>query len=153
APQAPSGIADAKPEAPKKLDGPGPAPASQPEPAPAVKPNGHGRIFASPLARRLATQTGIDLSLVRGSVPPGRISKHDIDEAQLAGVQKGPPAKAAAPAQNGMQALVPSRAFPAAMTDEQILALYEKGSYEIRPLDNMRKTIAVRLTQAAVTIP
>ena len=52
-----------------------------------------------------------------------------------------------------MQALVPSRAFPAAMPDDQILALYEKGSYEVRPLDNMRKTIALRLTQAAATIP
>ena len=62
---------------------------------------------------------------------------------------------AAAPLQpqNGMQALVPSRAFPAAMPDDQILALYEKGSYEVRPLDNMRKTIALRLTQAAATIP
>ena len=57
------------------------------------------------------------------------------------------------PPQNGVQALVPSRAFPAAMPDDQILALYEKGSYEVRPLDNMRKTIALRLTQAAATIP
>jgi pyruvate dehydrogenase E2 component (dihydrolipoamide acetyltransferase) len=117
------------------------------------KSNGHGRIFASPLARRLASQAGIDLSLVRGSGPHGRIIKHDIDEAQRGGAQKAPQAASAAPAQNGMQALVPSRAFPAAMSDEQILALYEKGSYEIRPLDNMRKTIALRLTQATATIP
>jgi pyruvate dehydrogenase E2 component (dihydrolipoamide acetyltransferase) len=118
------------------------------------KANGHGRIFASPLARRLATQAGIDLSLVRGSGPHGRIVKQDIDEVQRAGaLQKAPSAAAAAPAQNGMQALVPSRAFPAAMADDQILALYEKGSYEIRPLDNMRKTIALRLTQATATIP
>jgi pyruvate dehydrogenase E2 component (dihydrolipoamide acetyltransferase) len=150
APQAPSATADAKPEAPKKPDGPIAAPASEPEKAPVAKPNGHGRIFASPLARRLATQAGIDLSLVRGSGPHGRIIKHDIDEAQRGGAQRAP---AAAPAQNGLQALVLSRAFPAAMADEQILALYEKGSYEIRPLDNMRKTIAVRLTQAATTIP
>jgi pyruvate dehydrogenase E2 component (dihydrolipoamide acetyltransferase) len=117
------------------------------------KSNGHGRIFASPLARRLANQAGVDLSLVRGSGPHGRIIKHDIDEAQRTGVEKGAAAPGAAPAQNGMQALVPSRAFPAAMSDEQILALYEKGSYEIRPLDNMRKTIALRLTQATATIP
>jgi pyruvate dehydrogenase E2 component (dihydrolipoamide acetyltransferase) len=118
-----------------------------------AKTNGHGRIFASPLARRLAIQAGIDLALVRGSGPHGRIIKHDIDEAQPAGVPKAPAATSAAPAQNGLQALVPSRAFPAAMTDDQILALYEKGSYEIRPLDNMRKTIALRLTQATATIP
>jgi pyruvate dehydrogenase E2 component (dihydrolipoamide acetyltransferase) len=153
APQAPAGMPDVKPEALKKLDGPTAKPALRPEAAPAAKTNGHGRIFASPLARRLATQAGIDLSLVRGSGPHGRIIKHDIDEAQLAGVQKVPLAASAAPVQNGMQALVPSRAFPAAMTDEQILALYEKGSYEIRPLDNMRKTIALRLTQATATIP
>jgi pyruvate dehydrogenase E2 component (dihydrolipoamide acetyltransferase) len=153
APQRPSEAAGAKPEAPKKQDGPTAKPASQPGQAPLTKPNGHGRIFASPLARRLASQVGIDLSLVRGSGPHGRIIKHDIDEAQRGGVQKIPAGVSAAPVQNGMQALVPSRAFPAAMTDEQILALYEKGSYEIRPLDNMRKTIAVRLTQAATTIP
>ena len=116
------------------------------------KANGHGRIFASPLARRLAAQAGMDLSLVKGSGPHGRIVRHDVDEAQHAGVGKAPEAAAAAQApQNG--ALVPSRAFPAAMPDDQILALYEKGSYELRPLDNMRKTIAQRLTQAASTIP
>jgi pyruvate dehydrogenase E2 component (dihydrolipoamide acetyltransferase) len=153
APQAQSGTADAKPEAPKKHDGPVAKPAPLPEPAPAAKPNGHGRIFASPLARRLASQAGIDLSLVRGSGPHGRIIKHDIDEAQRGDAQKAPLATSAAPVQNGMQALVPSRAFPAAMTDDQILALYDKGSYEIRPLDNMRKTIALRLTQATATIP
>ena len=119
-----------------------------------AKANGHGRLFASPLARRLAAQANIDLSAVKGSGPHGRIVKHDVDEAQRAGVRKAPEA-AAAPLQpqNGMQALVPSRAFPAAMPDDQILALYEKGSYEVRPLDNMRKTIALRLTQAAATIP
>ncbi len=116
------------------------------------KANGHARIFASPLARRLAAQARIDLALVKGSGPHGRIVKHDVDEAQRAGVRKAPEAAMAVP-QNGAQALVPSRAFPAAMPDDQILALYEKGSYEVRPLDNMRKTIALRLTQAASTIP
>ena len=118
------------------------------------KANGHGRLFASPLARRLAAQANIDLSFVKGTGPHGRIVKHDVDEAQRAGVRKAPEAPAAPlQPQNGMQALVPSRAFPAAMPDDQILALYEKGSYEVRPLDNMRKTIALRLTQAAATIP
>ncbi len=120
------------------------------------KANGHGRLFASPLARRLAAEAGIALSQIRGSGPHGRIVKYDVDEAARSGGQKAPaaaPAAIAAPAPNGMQALVPSRAFPAAMSDEQILALYEKGSYEIRPLDNMRKTIALRLTQAAASVP
>ncbi len=117
--------------------------------------NGHTRIFASPLARRLAAESGIDLSQVRGSGPHGRIVKHDIDVASHGSrVSAAMPVVAAT--QNGgaqSQSLVPARAFPAAMSDEQILALYEKGSYEIRPLDNMRKTIATRLTQAATTVP
>jgi len=115
--------------------------------------NGHGRLFASPIARRLAAQSGLDLSLVKGSGPRGRIVKHDVEEAARSGVRQAPAAPAAASPQNGMQALVPSRAYPAAMPDDQIFALYEKGSYEVRPLDNMRKTIALRLTQAAATIP
>ncbi len=126
--------------------------------------NGNGRIFASPLARRLAAQAGVDLSQLRGTGPHGRIVKHDIDEAAHSGAPALLPAAAQAtrapqpavaqaiPVQNG-GALAPSRGFPAAMPDDQILALYEKGSYEIRPLDNMRKTIALRLTQAAATIP
>jgi pyruvate dehydrogenase E2 component (dihydrolipoamide acetyltransferase) len=120
--------------------------------SPPNKTNVHNRIFASPLARRLAAQAGIDLSLVKGSGPHGRIVKHDVGEAQRAGVPKAPKTAAAAP-QNGAQALVPSRAFAPAIPDDQIFAIYEKGSYELRPLDNMRKTIALRLTQAAATIP
>jgi pyruvate dehydrogenase E2 component (dihydrolipoamide acetyltransferase) len=119
----------------------------------AVKANGHGRIFASPLARRLAAQAGISLALMKGSGPHGRIVRHDVDAAQRGGLRKAPEAAAGLPPQNGAQALVPSRAFPAAMPGDQILALYEPGSYEVRPLDNMRKTIAQRLTQAAATIP
>ncbi len=124
------------------------------------KANGNGRIFASPLARRVAAESGIELSLLRGSGPHGRIVKHDVDEAARSGTAAPAPRPAtpqpaapqAATPQNGV-ALVPARAFPAAMPDDQILALYEKGSYEIRPLDNMRKTIAARLTAAASTIP
>ena len=117
--------------------------------------NGHSRIFVSPLARRLAAQAGIDLSRLRGSGPHGRIVKHDVDEAVRSGTAAPAPqaAAVAAPAPQNGGALVPSRVFPAAMPDDQILALYEKGSYEIRPLDNMRKTIAARLTMAAATIP
>jgi pyruvate dehydrogenase E2 component (dihydrolipoamide acetyltransferase) len=128
-------------------------PVKAPEAPAAPKANGESRIFASPLARRLAAQAGIDLSRLRGSGPHGRIVKHDVDEAVRTGtVAPAPQAAEAAPPQNG-GALVPSRVFPAAMPDDQILALYEKGSYEIRPLDNMRKTIAARLTMAASTIP
>ncbi len=122
--------------------------------SPRSKANGQTRIFASPLARRLAAGAGIDLSLVNGTGPHGRIVKHDVDEAQRAGPRKAPePAAVPLTPQNGGQALVPSRAFAAAMPDDHIFAIYEPGSYEVRPLDNMRKTIAQRLTQAATTIP
>jgi pyruvate dehydrogenase E2 component (dihydrolipoamide acetyltransferase) len=134
--------------------------ASSAAPAPA-KANGHDnhRTFASPLARRLAAQAGVNLALVKGSGPHGRIIKHDVDEAAKSGTARAqaapqaasvPQAGIAPPSGNG-QALVPSRGYP--MTDEQILAIYDKDSYDILPLDNMRRTIATRLTQAAVTIP
>ncbi|WP_041788504.1 pyruvate dehydrogenase complex dihydrolipoamide acetyltransferase [Rhodomicrobium vannielii] len=123
-------------------------------PAAAPQSNGHnghdgGRVFASPLARRIAKDAGLDLAAVKGTGPHGRIVKHDVEEAKATGSAK--PAAAAAPTQNG-GALVPSR-LAAAIPDDQIIAMYEKGTYELRPLDNMRKTIATRLTQATQTIP
>lgn len=118
------------------------------------KANGGGRILASPLARRLASQAGIDLALLKGSGPHGRIIKHDVEDAQHTGIARKTAAGSAfaQPAAQAVQPFVPARA-PAAMTDDQILALYEKGTYEIRPLDNMRRTIAARLSAAATTIP
>src|SRR5690606_22846985 len=102
-------------------------PAATARPAPAErKPNGEGaRIFASPLARRLAREAGIDLASIRGSGPHGRIIKRDI-EAALA-----EPGKVIAmrPAREA----APRSAAPPAMSDEQILALYEKGTYELVP--------------------
>ena len=120
--------------------------------------NGQFRIFASPLARRLASGAGIELSLIEGTGPHGRIVKHDVDAAKAKpspSASPRPPEPAPLPLmpQTGGQALVPSRAPIAPMADDYILAMYEPGSYELRPLDNMRKTIALRLTQATATIP
>ena len=116
---------------------------------PAPKANGHGgRIFASPLARRVAGQKSIDLAALQGSGPHGRIILRDVEKA----IEHGVPAPRTAAA----QALVPSAGTalaPQAMPDEQILALYEQGTYDVVPHDNMRKTIAARLTQAKTTIP
>jgi pyruvate dehydrogenase E2 component (dihydrolipoamide acetyltransferase) len=111
--------------------------------------NGHGggRIFASPLARRVAKEKGLELSALQGSGPHGRIVMRDVEKAVVEGV----PSKGA-----GAQALVRSQGpviAPSAMPDEHVLALYEQGSYEMVPHDNMRRTIATRLVQAKSTIP
>ncbi len=111
--------------------------------------NGHGaRVFASPLARRLAKEKGLDIATINGTGPHGRIVAHDVEKATTTGT--------AIAAASAAQALVPTRGTalaPAAMPDDQILAVYEKGSYDIVPHDNMRKTIAARLVQAKQTIP
>jgi pyruvate dehydrogenase E2 component (dihydrolipoamide acetyltransferase) len=110
--------------------------------APAPQTNGHGRIFSSPLARRLAKEAGIELARINGSGPHGRVIARDVEEAKSG---KGLKAPAAAPA--GAPAIAPS------MSDKQIRALYEDGSYEVIPHDGMRRTIAQRLTASVQTIP
>jgi pyruvate dehydrogenase E2 component (dihydrolipoamide acetyltransferase) len=112
---------------------------------------GDGRVFASPLARRLADENSIDLAALDGSGPHGRIIKRDIEKA----LKEGVPAKAEAP--KGAPAEKPAAPKPAAfaggMTDDQIRAMYEPGSYEELPHDGMRKTIARRLVESKQTIP
>jgi pyruvate dehydrogenase E2 component (dihydrolipoamide acetyltransferase) len=118
-----------------------PAQSAAPE-VPAARPSngGAGRVFASPLARRLAKDAGIDLSRVQGSGPHGRIVARDIEAAR-----SGAPLKAPAPAAAPQPVLPPS--------DDKIAALFEPGSYEVVPHDNMRKVIAQRLTQSKQTVP
>jgi len=117
------------------------APTPQPTP-PAPQTNGHARIFSSPLARRLAREAGIELARINGSGPHGRVIARDVEEAKSG---KGLKAPAAAPA--GAPSIAPS------MSDKQIRALYEDGSYEVIPHDGMRRTIAQRLTASVQTIP
>jgi pyruvate dehydrogenase E2 component (dihydrolipoamide acetyltransferase) len=114
------------------------APVAAPQPA-AVS---GGRIFSSPLARRIAANAGIELSAISGSGPHGRIIRRDVDAAIAAGVGKAVAAPAAAAA-----------AAPVGQTDEQVLKLFEEGSYELIPHDNMRKTIAKRLVESKQTVP
>ncbi|OIQ74278.1 dihydrolipoyllysine-residue acetyltransferase component of pyruvate dehydrogenase complex [mine drainage metagenome] len=123
-----------------------PAPAAA-GPAPqlvasAPQANGHARTFSSPLARRLAKEAGIDLDRISGSGPHGRVIARDVEEARSGKGLKAPPATPA-----GVPALAPS------MSDKQILALFEPGSYEIVPHDGMRRTIAQRLTASVQTVP
>jgi pyruvate dehydrogenase E2 component (dihydrolipoamide acetyltransferase) len=100
------------------------------------------RVFASPLARRLAKDAGIDIGRVSGTGPHGRVIARDVEQAKAGGGLKAPAAAPAAAPQ-----IAPS------MSDQQIRALYPEGSYEVVPHDGMRRTIAQRLTQSTQTIP
>jgi pyruvate dehydrogenase E2 component (dihydrolipoamide acetyltransferase) len=132
-----------------KAEAPKPAPAAAPA-APAPKPpaaeqrpaDGASRVFASPLAKRLAKEAGIDLSRIQGSGPHGRIIARDVEAAK-----SGKGLKPAAGAPPAASSIAPS------MSDQQIRALFEEGSYEVVPHDGMRRTIAQRLTQSIQTIP
>ncbi len=130
--------APAKTPEPPKAEAPKPAPAA---PAP-VKATEGGRIFASPLARRLAEQKGIDLAGVTGSGPHGRIVKVDIDKAEPG---KSKPASTAAPAG------APAQAPRQAQSLEQMGIA--PGSYDLIPLDGMRKTVARRMTDSFRDVP
>ena len=112
-----------------------------PQASTAPAPKG-SRVFASPLARRLAAETGVDLSALQGSGPHGRIVKADVEAA------KGQPAAAASPAAASAPASMP--AGPAA---ETVIKMYQGREYEEIQLDGMRKTIAARLTEAKQTVP
>ena len=124
--KAPSSSSDAKPA---------------PEPLPAPQADGK-RIFASPLARRLAKDAGIDLSAVSGSGPKGRVIKADIEKAKKEGVSAK---TSAAPAAGAPLA--------AGLGKNQVLAMYEEGTYDLVPADGMRKTVAARLTESKQTVP
>jgi pyruvate dehydrogenase E2 component (dihydrolipoamide acetyltransferase) len=103
-----------------------------------------GRIFSSPLARRLAKEAGIEIGRVQGSGPHGRVIARDVAAAREG---RGLRVPTAAPAGGPAPIIAP------AMSDQQIRALYEDGSYEIVPHDGMRRTIAARLTASVQTIP
>lgn len=119
-----------------------PAPAA----APAVASSGD-RVFASPLARRLAKEAGLDLKAVSGSGPKGRVVKSDIEKAVSTGGAKS--AQSAAP----VAAAAPAPALAKGASDEAVLKLFEAGSYDLVPHDGMRKTIAKRLQESKQTIP
>lgn len=118
------------------------APAATAAPAAAVSNDGT-RIFASPLARRIAADQGLDLAKITGSGPKGRIVKADVSGAPATASVSAPPPMAAAPA-----ASLPSSASAASVE-----ALYQGRSYKAVPLDGMRRVIADRLTEAKQTIP
>ena len=143
-PAAMASIKDAvKAETPKAAAAPA---AAAPAPAPAPAAGGgqkteHGkRVFASPLARRIAAQKGIDIATLAGSGPYGRIVKSDVENAK-------PGAKAAGAGAAGGTAVAGLGSLPDAKL------FYKEGSYEEVPHDSMRKAIAKRLTAAKALIP
>ncbi|MDE9450723.1 pyruvate dehydrogenase complex dihydrolipoamide acetyltransferase [Aliiroseovarius sp. Z3] len=129
--------ADAAPEAKEAS-----TPAAEKPAAPAPQTADGTRIFASPLARRIAADKGLDLTQIKGSGPKGRIIKADVEGATAA--PKAAPAAASAPA-----AAAPAPSVSA----DAVAAMYEGREFEEVKLDGMRKTIAARLSEAKQTIP
>ena len=106
----------------------------------------NGRTFASPLARRLAKDAGIEIGAVTGTGPHGRVVKSDVEAAKSGKTPlKAAPAPAASPSTGA--------AVATGMSKAQVMALYPEGSYDIVPNDGMRKVVAARLTEAKQTIP
>jgi pyruvate dehydrogenase E2 component (dihydrolipoamide acetyltransferase) len=135
-----------------------------PQPAPAaseatveratIRSNGNGRIFASPLARRMAQQAGLDLAVIIGSGPQGRIVKADIDAALSAA--RAAPIAAPPPARPGTTAPVTPLPMPVAapaLSKERVVALAGNLPHTERPLNAMRRVIARRLTESKQTVP
>ncbi len=133
---------------------PGPAPAAPPSqesvtpasaaPAVPARERGNGRIFASPLARRMAQQAGLDLGTIRGSGPQGRVVKSDI-EAALSAARAAP--MAAVPMARPAEPTAP------VLSKERVAALAGNPPYTERPLNAMRRAIARRLTESKQTVP
>ena len=126
-----------------------PAPAPAPTPAPPAPSSNGARIFASPLARRMAAQAGLDITALKGSGPHGRIVKADIDAALAGGkpaATAAPTAAAAAPAQ---APAAPAPSGPGARQMADLLGM----SYRLEPLSSMRKVIASRLSESKQTVP
>lgn len=132
------------------------APASAPVAAPAGSPPAAraapvaadgSRIFASPLARRIAANKGLDLKTLKGSGPHGRIVKADVEGATVAAAAPAPVATSAA------KAAPAPVAVPAGPSTDIVLRTYADRKFEEIALDGMRKTVAARLTEAKQTIP
>ncbi|RAZ87950.1 pyruvate dehydrogenase complex dihydrolipoamide acetyltransferase [Cereibacter johrii] len=145
-PQEPADEAAPAQGAPKEA----PAPAAKAPEAQAARSEGE-RVFASPLARRIAKEKGIDLAAVKGSGPRGRIVKADVEGAQPSAAPAAK-AEAAAPKAEAPAAAAAPVVSPAASA-ASVAKLFADRDYEEVTLDGMRKTIAARLSEAKQTIP
>ena len=120
-------------------------PAATPAPAAPAAKDG-SRLFATPLARRIAADKGLDLATITGSGPHGRIIKADVENATA----QPAAATASAPAAS---ADAPAAAMATGPSTAQVTAMYEGRQFEEIKLDGMRKIIAARLTEAKQTVP
>ncbi|MDC0013245.1 pyruvate dehydrogenase complex dihydrolipoamide acetyltransferase [Octadecabacter sp.] len=120
-------------------------PAATPAPAAPAAKDG-SRLFATPLARRIAADKGLDLATITGSGPHGRIIKADVENATA----QPAAATASAPAAS---ADAPAAAMATGPSTAQVTAMYEGRQFEGIKLDGMRKIIAARLTEAKQTVP
>ncbi|WP_340693165.1 2-oxo acid dehydrogenase subunit E2, partial [Hyphomonas sp.] len=146
APSAPPAKAETSGNEDKKPAAAQPAPAAKPQAAPAPKPQpvaaapvSGDRIKASPLAKRIAGLKGIDLTALKGTGPRGRIIKRDVENAQ-------PGTAAASPARAGS----PDGLILPQILDDRV---YAPDSYELKPLDGVRKVVAKRLTTSFMQVP
>ena len=123
-------------------------PAAVSAPAPAAPKAADGnRVFASPLARRIAADKGLDLAAITGSGPRGRIVKSDVLGATATAAASAAVAAAPAPA------AAPATAMASGPSADVVARMYEGREYQEVKLDGMRKTIAARLTEAKQSIP
>jgi pyruvate dehydrogenase E2 component (dihydrolipoamide acetyltransferase) len=145
-----SAAAPAPASAPAPAVAAAPAPAAAPSARPVAAPVADaGRVFASPLARRMAEQAGLDISAIRGSGPNGRIVKADIDAARAGGQAGRMPAAAAATAAPSAAPAAAAPA-PAAVSAASLAAI---GPHKLVPLSSMRRVIARRLTESKQQVP
>jgi pyruvate dehydrogenase E2 component (dihydrolipoamide acetyltransferase) len=133
------------------------APSGPAQPQGAAKPDGAGqaqpgnRVFASPLAKRIAKEAGLDVVSIRGSGPHGRVVEKDVRAAMAGGAAK--PAAATPPAAAAAAAKPAAPQLATSASADQVKAMFEPGSYEEVPLDGMRRTIAKRLVESKQTVP
>ena len=143
--------ATARPAAPRPVPPPAETPTTTPPPAAPQAGNGHdpsddssGRIFASPLARRMAAQAGLDLAAIKGSGPQGRVVKADIDAALSGGT---------APAARPPATIQPSLARPPLPAPAPFAPVTGDPPFSQKPHSQMRRVIARRLTESKQTVP
>jgi pyruvate dehydrogenase E2 component (dihydrolipoamide acetyltransferase) len=151
---APSAPAPAAAPAPAPTAAPAPAPAAAPAPAPAAAPpHSDGKLLASPLAKTLAIELGVDLRTVHGTGPGGRIVERDV-KAAAGGAAPAAPVAAAPVAAAAAAVPAPAPATAIAVRAPQPVPMpLAEGEYTDLPASNMRKRIAARLTEAKRDIP